>query len=124
MDLIIGGAYQGKTAYAMEKYGFGAEDFFVCEGASIDFAKPCVAHLERFVLACVREGKDCIAYLRDNAELWKGTIFLCGDLSCGVVPMEKENRLWRNETGRLCRYLSDNAASVVRIFCGLEQRLK
>lgn len=124
MNLIIGGAYQGKTAYAIGKYGFAADDFFVCDGTHIDFTKPCITHLERFTLACVREGVDCVDYLESFKPLWQSTTFLCGDLSCGIVPMEAENRAWRNETGRLCSYLSRNAQRVVRIFCGLEQRLK
>lgn len=124
MNLIIGGAYQGKTAYAMKKHGFSADDFFICEGCDIDFSKPCVAHLERFVLACVRQGVDCVKYMKSYKPLWEATTFICGDLSCGIVPMEKENRDWRNETGKLCHYLSGNAESVVRIFCGLEQKLK
>lgn len=124
MNLIIGGAYQGKTAYAAEKYGFTADDFFLCEDTHIDFTKPCIAHLERFVLACVRQGVDCVKYMEFCKPLWQDSTFLCGDLSCGIVPMEAENRAWRNETGKLCHYLSGRAESVVRVFCGLEQRLK
>ena len=38
--------------------------------------------------------------------------------------MDKQQRLWRINTGRLCQYLSKEADKVSRIFCGLEQRLK
>ena len=31
MVLLIGGAYQGKTAYAQKKYGLRAADIFTCE---------------------------------------------------------------------------------------------
>jgi len=33
-------------------------------------------------------------------------------------------RAWRDMTGRLCAYLSSEADSVTRMFCGLEQKLK
>lgn len=124
MDLVFGGAYQGKTAYAKEKYGFSEKDFFVCEGKTIDFEKPCVSHLERFTLACAEEGLDAVACLESCRNQWADTVFLCADMSCGVVPMDKLQRLWRSETGRVCQYLSRNAAHVVRIICGLEQKLK
>lgn len=124
MNLIIGGAWQGKTDFAMDKYGFRKEDIFTCTESAIDFSFPCIRHLEEFVLCCIREEIDPIAYLEENRTRWQDTVFLCADLSSGIVPMEAENRLWRNETGRLCQYLSRNAASVSRIFCGLEQKLK
>lgn len=124
MVLIFGGAYQGKTAYAMEKYQLSSEDLFDCEGLSIDFTKSAVNHLERFTLECVRQGVDAVEVLRTQKEHWQNTVFLCADMSCGVVPMEAENRAWRNETGRVCQYLSREADRVVRIFCGLEQVLK
>lgn len=124
MILIYGGAYQGKTAYAMEKYNLSSEDFYTCEGTEIGFDRKAVTHLERFTLACVRQGVDAVELLRSQKAEWQNTVFLCEDMSCGVVPMEAENRRWRNETGRVCQYLSREASRVVRIFCGLEQVLK
>lgn len=124
MDLIYGGAYQGKTDFAMEKYNLTPEDFFNCEGTAIDFTKKAVNHLERFTRACVRQGVDAVEELRKRKGEWQNTVFLCEDLSCGVVPMEAENRAWRNETGRVCQYLSREAKTVTRVFCGLGQVLK
>ena len=46
------------------------------------------------------------------------------DIFCGVVPIDATMRLWRHTTGLVCQYLAQNADSVHRIFCGLEQRLK
>ena len=40
MDLIIGGAYQGKTEFAKEKYGLSDKDICVCQkDGYIDFNK-------------------------------------------------------------------------------------
>ena len=124
MTLIIGGAYQGKLAFARETFGFGEEDVFTCSGAEIDFAKPCVNALEEFTLACVRQGIDPVEYLQSHRAQWENTVFLCQDLFCGVVPIDTELRSWRHTTGLVCQYLSREADRVSRIFCGLEQRLK
>ncbi|MCI6956197.1 MAG: hypothetical protein SPI15_08055 [Candidatus Faecousia sp.] len=124
MTLIIGGAYQGKLAFARETFGFGEEDVFTCSGAEIDFAKPCVNALEEFTLACVRQGLDPVEYLRGHRAQWENTVFICQDLFCGVVPIDTELRSWRHTTGLVCQYLSREADRVSRIFCGLEQRLK
>ena len=40
MKLIIGGAYQGKHAFAKEKFGFSEEQFFLCTDTAIDFSRP------------------------------------------------------------------------------------
>lgn len=124
MTLIIGGAYQGKLAFARETFGFGEEDVFTCSGAEIDFAKPCVNALEEFTLACVRQGLDPVEYLHGHRAQWENTVFICQDLFCGVVPIDTELRSWRHTTGLVCQYLSREADRVSRIFCGLEQRLK
>ena len=124
MVLVIGGAYQGKLNFAKEKYGITDGDVYYCTGAQIDFTNRCIYGLEEFTLACVREGKDPMAYLLDNRQQWKNSIFICRDIFCGVVPMGEENRVWRQTTGRLCQFLSREADQVSRIFCGLEQKLK
>ena len=38
MKLIIGGAYQGKRAFAMEKLGIPETQIFTCEDTHIDFS--------------------------------------------------------------------------------------
>lgn len=125
MILIIGGAYQGKLAYAMTAYSLTPEQVFSCADApEIDFSAPCINQLHRFTLACVRQGVDPVAYFQAHSPQWQNSILICRDISCGVVPMEAENRAWREANGRLCQYLSKHAAQVSRIFCGLEQRLK
>ena len=124
MTLIIGGAYQGKLAFARETFSLGEDDVFTCTGTGIDFSKPCVNALEEFTLACIRAEVDPVEYLRAHRPQWEDTVFICQDLFCGVVPIDDTLRAWRHTTGLVCQYLSWEAARVSRIFCGLEQRLK
>lgn len=124
MDLIIGGSYQGKLDFAREKYHLKDWDVFSCSGCEIDFSKPCIHHLEEFVLACVQHNIDPVQYFKQHWEDWRQSVLICQDMSCGVVPLGAEMRQWRQATGLLCQFLSREASSVSRIFCGLEQRLK
>lgn len=124
MKLIIGGAYQGKLSYALGHLGVTPEDVFDCQGPEIDFSKPCIYHLERYVLACVREGIDPKARFLDHRTLWRDSVLIIEDIFCGVVPLEPENRAWREATGRLAGFLSGEAASVTRMFCGIPSTLK
>lgn len=122
MNLIIGGAYQGKRDFARGELGIPEGEIFTCTGSSIDFSKACIDKLEEYVLACIREGVDPLELLKAQ-DLSEKTL-ICMDLSCGVVPIDAEMRLWRNATGQVCQYLAKRADRVSRIICGLEQRLK
>ena len=124
MVLIIGGAYQGKLDWAITQFVLTEDDIYICSDTKIDFSRRCIYRLEEFTLACGHEGTDPVAYFQQNKENWEESIVICRDIFCGVVPMGADLRLWRNETGRLCRYLTQHARQVSRIFCGLEQRLK
>ena len=124
MNLIIGGAYQGKLDFAKSAFGYEDKDVFTCHGTEIDFSTGCVDHVEEFVLACVEQGIDPVAYFEEHRSEWHSCTLICEDLFCGVVPLGADMRAWRHNTGLLCQYLSQNADRVSRIFCGLEQRLK
>ena len=124
MVLIIGGAYQGKLDYAKAAFSIADDEVFACDGVEIDFSRRCIYRIEEFTLACVLENNDPTEYFRSRRERWKDSILICQDIFCGVVPLGAEIRAWRQATGRLCRYLSGEAAQVSRLFCGLEQRLK
>ena len=120
MVLIIGGAWQGKLDFARETFGITEDDIFHCTGDSIDFSRRCICNIEEFTW----NHPDPVGYFRENRDQWADSILICRDIFCGVVPMGRENRVWRQNTGRLCQYLSREADRVSRIFCGLEQRLK
>ena len=116
MKLIIGGAYQGKRAFAKTAFSLGEEDIFTCHGEEIDFSAPCIDKIEEFTYACVKAGKDPVAIFRQHEDEWKDAVLIGTDFSCGLVPMEAENRLWREENGRLNNFLAGEAERVARMF--------
>ncbi len=132
MRLIFGGAYQGKLDYAREKYHLTDGDIFFCSaeedcdpaGPFIGFSGKAVCGLEEFVLNCVRSGLEAKDYLEAHRSEWKDMIFICTDISSGVVPFEKEPRAWREMVGRTLVYLGKEAEEVTRLFCGLPQKIK
>jgi len=122
MELIIGGAYQGKRDWAKARFSLADADIFTCAGLDVDWTKRCVCHLERFTRACTEAGLD-------PREVWdfaasKDKILIADDVSCGVVPTDSLTRAWREDTGRFLTRLGAEAGGVTRIFCGLALRLK
>lgn len=119
MDLVIGGAYQGKLDFAREKYGLRDAEIFTCtEEAEPDRNARCVEHLERYVYYCVKNE------IPVNAEFRSDAVLIADDVFCGVVPIDPTERAWREETGRFLGALSRKAESVYRLFCGLPLQLK
>ena len=118
MDLIIGGAYQGKLRNAMERFHLAPEELSYYDHG-FDTSRRCICYLEQAVYAAVAAGEPFrLPALREDA------VVLCTDVSCGVVPMDKTQRLWREDVGRAVCALARQADSVTRIFCGLPLRLK
>lgn len=125
MNLIIGGAFQGKTDFARARFSLKNEDIFVCTAENVpDFSKKCVKHLEEFALFSLRRGEEPRAALEACREAWTDRILIINDISCGVVPMDAETRAWREACGRMAAYLAGEADTVTRLFCGIPQVLK
>lgn len=119
MDLLLGGAYQGKLEHARNTFAVSDEDVCTCAwDAEPDWSKRCLEHLERYVMYCVKNGLTPERKYRPDA------VLLCDDIFCGIVPMDPVDRAWREETGRYLSRLSADAESVTRLFCSLPMKLK
>ena len=112
MTLIIGGAGQGKLDYVLQKTGYDpgqvAHD---PEGAK---NLPIFDGLENW------PGLDENELLAANPDI----ILICDEVGCGVVPMDREDRAWRERVGRTCCALAERADLVVRLYCGIPTILK
>jgi adenosylcobinamide kinase/adenosylcobinamide-phosphate guanylyltransferase len=124
MILIYGGAFQGKTEYAISQYKLEQQDIFFCESNEIDFSKKAINGLHIYIYEALKSETDPQQYMRDNLAKLKDKIILCDDISCGVVPLTALERKWRECVGRCMRLLTSESDSVIRIFCGLPQILK
>ncbi len=125
MNLIIGGAYQGKTEYAMARFSLKPEDIFTCQGDTpADFSKKCLRRLEEYARYALHQGREPLELLLEQEELWQDSVFVCDEISCGIVPMDAEERAWRESVGRMLCALTARAETVTRLFCGLPQVLK
>ena len=125
MILIFGGSYQGKLEFAKETFGVTENDVFTCTvDSEIDWAKKVLYNLDQAFLRHVREGKESRDVLKDHLDQLKDKILIVNDISQGIVPMERENRDWREMTGRAMLYISKEADEVYRVFCGLGSKIK
>lgn len=125
MILVFGGAYQGKTEYALELTG--ADAAAVCdvsEGRQPDFTKKIIRGLDGFAAACAQRGEDPAEFFRTHRQAWEGCVLVATDISQGVVPIDAGMRAAREANGRLLIYLAKEAEQVHRVFCGIGKRIK
>lgn len=116
MKLVIGGAFQGKLTWALRHYGLTMED--VCDLAVVppEAGKKCYCHLE----ALSRREADMAPYL----PLFQDAVVICREVSSGIVPMDGQERAWRERHGVLVQRLAREAEHVTRVLCGLTEVLK
>ena len=124
MILIFGGAYNGKLEFIKERYNISNEDIFFCRNANLEYDKKVICGVHIFTKACITNNIKPLEYLKNNINLLNDKIILCDEINSGIVPMEKIDRDWREETGRVIQFLSKNSSEVYRIFFGIEEKLK
>jgi adenosyl cobinamide kinase/adenosyl cobinamide phosphate guanylyltransferase len=122
--LIFGGAYNGKIEFVKEKYKIDDEDIFFCTNENLNFEKKVLSGLHIFTKSCVFNDINSLETLEKNIDLLKDKIIICDEINSGIVPVNKLDRAWREETGRVLQFLTKNADTVYRIFFGLEEKLK
>ena len=120
MEVVIGGAFQGKREYA--KSHFSVKDDEICdctENEVPDFRKRCLCHVERYIKGCLLRGDEAETDFEGN------TILIFDDIFCGIVPLDALERRWREAVGMYLQNLVRNAnANLTRVVCGIGMRVK
>ena len=114
MVLIVGGAAQGKLAFARRELGVT-----VWSDGIID-KENCLYNLHR----ALRDQPEAETLLERWLTDHPDGVVICDEVGCGVVPIAPEERAWREAVGRLCCALAGRADAVERIFCGIPMTLK
>ena len=139
MKLIIGGLAQGKLHYALQKEG--NEQCIIFDGVLPEekeiqeaWKKPdseekmlVINHFHHVVkqeLAGKRTPEELEAYVMEFVEKHPEAILICDEIGNGIVPVDAFERTYREQTGRILIRLAQKADEVVRVLCGIGQRIK
>ncbi len=118
MILLIGGLGQGKQAYACRM--LGCADTQVAASPELCGSKAILGDISQWIAAVDDPIPVLDQLITENPQV----VILCTEVGSGVVPMEPEQRAWREKVGRTCTYLAQRADRVERVFCGLPTVLK
>lgn len=120
MILIVGGRASGKRDYAREHFGLQAAKLTPKEALQA----PLVDNLQDILRELLDGGQDTGAYVDRLIAENPGAVILCDEVGLGIVPLNRAERSYREAVGRACCQLAAAAEEVIRLVCGLPQRLK
>lgn len=110
--MIVGGMAQGKLDFARRELGVAA-----WRSGALG-AEGCVYGLQD-VLRTQPEA-DVLAWCEAHPD----GVLICDEVGCGVTPLDRTDRTWREAVGRTCCRLAERAEAVYRVRCGLGVRIK
>ena len=132
MKLVIGGRAQGKLNYVLqhmvdENYQI-YDGVFPDEGELFNLTKKnewlIVNRFHKWVNKELKENRNPEEEL--EAFLKKGVRFviISDEIGNGIVPVDAFERDYRERTGRMLITLASQADEVVRVICGIGQKIK
>lgn len=124
MRLVIGGASQGKLAFAQQEYPAvawidgrqcGETEIYKCQG---------VHHFHSYIERMMHDGRDVMELAEQLIEKNPDIVIVSDEIGYGIVPVDDFLRTYREMTGRICTKLAAYADSVHRVVCGVGVRIK
>lgn len=124
MKMIIGGTAQGKLAYGIRKYPkvewidgreCGFDEIYEC-GGIYNFH----IYIKRMMEADIQTGHLAAGMIDKNPGLY----IISDEIGYGLVPIERFERDYREQTGRICTELAAFSESVERVVCGIGMTIK
>ncbi|MFR8167464.1 MAG: bifunctional adenosylcobinamide kinase/adenosylcobinamide-phosphate guanylyltransferase [Lachnospiraceae bacterium] len=134
MKLIIGGYSQGKLNYVLRK--IGENEYQICDGTLLDDIKSdteeadstntivIINHLHTFIKTSMQRGENPKESVLDFITKYPDCILISDEIGNGIVPMDAFEREYREQTGRILIELAKEAEEVIRVICGIGQKIK
>lgn len=124
MEMIIGGAFQGKEAWVKKNYPgicwkngseISREELFQAEG---------VLGFHEFIRSEMKAGRDTEELAGELIRRNPGIFLVSDEIGYGVVPIDAFDRAYRERVGRICTELASFSKKVVRLVCGIGTVIK
>ncbi|MCM3006434.1 bifunctional adenosylcobinamide kinase/adenosylcobinamide-phosphate guanylyltransferase [Priestia koreensis] len=139
MHFIIGGAFNGKHEWVKKEYDH-LTWYSAYKKDSLPEKLPgdeviAIEGIERWIREYILENEQIDAVcerFQKRIDTWmeweqgtNGTIVVIGtEVGKGIVPMNEQDRSFRDACGYIYQYLTEKAAIVDQIWYGIPQRLK
>ena len=126
MKLVIGGYANGKLDYVLGRPV--AQAYRVYDGCLPEEAEwleqVIIDHLNLWIKKQLEEQQNPEQRLDEFLKQCPDCILISDEIGNGIVPMDAFERKYREKTGRILIELAKQADEVVRVVCGIGQKLK
>ena len=138
MHLVIGGAYQGKKEYVRQQFGMekeytGDEIAVLCmQNNKEQFHselerlpdKIVIGEFHKLIYHLLDAEIDPWDYVNELISIKKDAVIVCNELGCGLVPIDKKDRIYRECVGRILCKIAKDAQTITRVYCGIGEKIK
>ncbi len=124
MEMIIGGAYQGKTDYAKKEFprlnwkeggSLTEEELMQAEG---------VLNFQEYIRKELQAEKEISELAEKIIQKNPKVVLVSQEVGYGVVPIDAFERAYREAVGRICTKLAAYSTKVTRVACGIGMVIK
>ena len=126
MHIVLGGAHNGKRAFVrayLTRNGLTSawfsEEMEIGETLEDVLVIGCIPQV---LISMSREER--IEWLDYHRPKETPVIWIIEDVSRGIVPMEKHQRIYRDECGRITQLLVEKSTTVTQVWYGLAEMRK
>ena len=126
MHIVLGGAHNGKRALV--------RDYLARNGLTSTWLSDCIENWNQDTDVLVIDSipQALFPLTREERIKWLDhyilreilVIWIIEDVARGIVPMEKQQRIYRDESGRITQLLVEKATSVTQVWYGLVETRK
>ncbi len=127
MKLVIGGCAQGKLDYVLRECGKGCcevWDGVLPRGEETAGRTDVVNHFHLWVRRRMKSGGCPEEEIEEFLRRRPSCVIISDEIGSGIVPTSRFEREWRERTGRILTGLASRSGEVVRVVCGIGQRIK
>ena len=121
MILIVGGRNQGRLGYALSEYNIDKSEVLDCSADSPDGIENAKIIYKIDELIKTVDYDEFLCLYTDRL---CDKIVITTETGCGLVPVDKDERLLREKIGRVNCALAKAAERVDRVVCGIGQCIK
>lgn len=134
MILYTGGKYQGKLNILLSETGLNDDEVLNLETMEIKSetsdnlsSYKAIAYVEEYIRKLSEKNLEKDEIVNKVIGLHKiinPEYVIVTEVGCGVIPIKKSERIFREATGEVTTYFAKHAEEVYRVVCGIKTRIK
>lgn len=126
MVMVTGGAFQGKRDCLKRLYGIPESEIISGADSRIEdvFTAAAIFDYQELVRRLIAENIDVSEFTERFCRENRNAAVIINEIGCGIIPLEKSERIYREEVGRAGCIIASHSETVIRVFCGIPEVIK